>query len=236
MVAGDVSRQPLIPGTALNRIAVSAVMVVHNNEDGSLTRFLRDLLPALRVLRPVLDAELIIVDNSVARLDRLANAVLENGTFDADYRWQGGENLMYGPSLNLAVSLARHPYLLYACANHGQSFDPTWPWDLLQPLVNDGTGKVAMTGSLRPSCAPAALGFPACLPAVHVQGGVFAARTELLRSHPYPDGQYAHWGSDVYHSFRLMQAGWRLVDVPTVNSVWRTDPGDGTWKYVHRGG
>ena len=70
MVAGDVSRQPLTAGTALNRIAVSAVMVVHNNEDGSLTRFLRDLLPALRVLRPVLDAELIIVDNSVSRRRR----------------------------------------------------------------------------------------------------------------------------------------------------------------------
>jgi hypothetical protein len=235
-VAGDLSRQPLNPGTALERIAVSAVMVVHNNEEGSLTRFLRDLLPALCLLRPVLDAELIVIDNSLACLDRLADAVLDNGAFDADYRWQGGQNLMYGPSLNLAVRLARHPFLLYACANHGQSFDPTWPWDLLQPLIDDGTGKVAMTVSLQASCAPANLGFSACLPAVHVQGGLFAARSELLRAHPYPDGRYAHWGSDVYQSFQLMEGGFRLADVPTVKSVWRADPGDGAWKYVHRGG
>ncbi len=223
-------------GTALGRAAVSALMVVHNDEEGSLTRFLRDLLPALWLLRPVLDAELIVVDNSVARLDRLANAVLHNGAFAARYCWQGGQNLMYGPSLNLAAGLARHPYLLYACANHGRSFDPTWPWDLLQPLVDDGAGKVAMAGSLQASSAPADLGFPACLPAVHVQGGVFAARRALLRSHPYPDGPYAHWGSDVYQSFQLMQAGYRLADVPTVKSVWRAAPGEGAWKYVHVGG
>jgi hypothetical protein len=236
-VAGDVSRQSMKPARAGQRIMISAVMVVHNNEEGSLTRLLRDLLPALCLLRPLLDAELIIVDNSVARLDRMANAVLNNGVFDADYRWQGGQNLMYGPSLNLAVSLASHPYLLYACANHGQSFDPTWPWDLLQPLLDDGAGKVAMAGSLQPSGAPANFGFPASLPTVHVQGGVFAARSELLRLHPYPGGRYAHWGSDIYQSFQLMEAGFDLAEVPTVKSVWRgTNPGDGAWKYVHRGG
>jgi hypothetical protein len=220
----------------MERIAVSAVMVVHHNEEESLTRFLRDLLPALWLLGPVLEAELIVVDNSVARLDRLANAVLDNGAFEARYCWQGGQNRMYGPSLNLAVSLARHPYLLYACSNHGHSFDPTWPRDLLQPLVDDAAGKVAMAGSLQASAAPADLGFSARLPAMHVQGGVFAARSELLRAHPYPDGRYAHWGSDIYQSFQLMEAGFQLVDVPTVKSVWRAPPGDGAWKYVHCGG
>jgi hypothetical protein len=223
-------------GKAFERVAVSAVMVVHNNEAGSLTRFLRDLLPALWLLRPILDAELIVVDNSAARLDRLANAVMDNGAFAAHYCWQGGQNLMYGPSLNLAVSLARHPYLLYACANHGRSFDPTWPLDLLQPLIDDGAGTVAMAGSLQASGPPLNLGFPAALPAVHVQGGVFAARSEILRAHPYPDGRYAHWGADVYESFQLMKAGLRLADVPMVKSVWRAAPGDGTWKYVHQGG
>jgi hypothetical protein len=196
--------QPMRSGAVRARIAVTAVIVVHKNEEGSLTRFLRDLLPALWLLRPVLDAELIVVDNSVARLDRMANAVLDNHAFPARYCWQGGQNLMYGPALNLAVGLARHPYLLYACANHGQSFDPTWPWGLLQPLLDDGAGKVAMAGSLQPSGAPTDLGFPPDLPAVHVQGGVFAARSEVLRSHPYPNGRYAHRCSDIYQSFQLM--------------------------------
>jgi len=38
---------------------------------------------------------------------------------------------------------------------------------------------------------------------------------------------------DVYQSLRFMTAGYELVDVPTVKSVWRTTAGPGPWKYVH---
>jgi hypothetical protein len=213
-------------------IRVSAVMIPYNNEENSLTRLLRDLMPAL--WRPEIDAEVIVVDNSAERSDRLA-AVVTGAGIGGRYRWQEGRNLMYGPAMNIAVELANHPYLLYVCSEHGRSLDHTWALDLLEPLIEDQTGRVAMTGTLQSAGPPTDKGFPDSLPDVHVQGGVFAARRDVLRAFPYPSGEYAQWGSDLYESFQLMHAGFRLVDVPTVRSVWRTDPGEGSWKYVHGG-
>jgi hypothetical protein len=210
-------------------------MIAHNNDTGFLTHF-GDLLAALRHVQ--LKAQVIVIDNSDT--DRLCDAVIGNETpgfkrIAADYHWHGGANLLYGPSMNEAVSVAIHPYLLYVCANHGESRDPTWPLDLLAPLAED---RVAMTGSLQFSgeeCLEE-LGFPPEIPAIHIQGGIFAARTDVLRAYPYPNGKCAHWFSDIYQCARLLAEGWKLVDVPTIKSVWREDPGEGEWKYVHRGG
>ncbi len=218
------------------KVGVTVVMIAHNEEERWLTRLLRDVLPSLWLLRPVLDAELVVIDNSEARLDRLADAVLHTGAIPASYRWNEGKNLMYGPSMNAAISMSTKPLLLYACAAHGQMHDPTWAWDLLQPLVEDPTGKVAMCGSLAESGAPSNMGFPDSLEWVHVQGGLFAARTEVLRVYPYPESDYAHWGSDVFQGFQLTEAGYRLVDVPTIRSVWRASVEETRWKYVHQGG
>lgn len=212
---------------------VTAVMVAYHNEERALTRLLRDLLPSLQLLRPVLDAELVVVDNSEQPQPRLAEAVRDNGAFAGKYLWNEGSNLYYGPSLNLAVRAASHPFLLYVCASHGRMEDPTWVWDLLAPLLEDTRGEVALTGSHYPSGPPSKLGFPDSLPRIHIQGGVFAARTAVLASHPYPDGEYAHWSSDIYQSLRLLQRGYRLVDVPTIKSVWRTRVRGGGYKFIH---
>jgi hypothetical protein len=218
---------------------VSAVMIAYENEDASLTRLDRDLLPALRHLQGELEAELIVMDNSEHRCARLVDAlyqVARPGAADpvrrVCYRWQP-DNPLYGPSLNAAVKLARFPYLLYVCTNHGEAFDPTWACDLLAAI---GNPQVAMAGTLWPSGDPTAVGFPADLPAHHVQGGVFAARRDALLEHPYPEGEYAHYGADLVMCFQLMKAGYEIVDVPTVKSVWREDPGRGDFKYVHIGG
>jgi hypothetical protein len=209
--------------------AVTAVMIAYNNTHKTLTRLNRDLLPALK---PMVDSELIVIDNSPEPSGELADAVHSAiGPSIARYDWQHGENLMYGPALNIAINQACHPYLLYVCTNHGQAFDPTWAADLLAPLIADDD--VAMTGTLADAGPPAALGFPDLTSGVHIQGGVFAARTEVLRKFPYPDGQYAHGGSDLVQSFELMRAGWKLIDVPTVRSMWWGTSGGGDWKYVH---
>ena len=206
---------------------VSAVMIAYENEQKSLLRLRRDLLPALRGF----DTELIVIDNSARRSSLLALSVK---AARGDYRWQGGDNLLYGPAMNLAVKLATKPYLLYVCSNHGRSRDHSWAADLLAPLEDDAT--VAMTGSLWPSGDPMALGYSAELPWHHIQGGVFAARRDTLLTHPWPDGQYAHYLADLDICFRLMGAGLKLIDVPTVKSVWQDDPGSGDWKYLHIGG
>jgi hypothetical protein len=209
---------------------VTAVMIPYQNQGGTLRR-LAALVTALRHCQ--LDAELIVVDNSRRRSWQIAAAVESNGAFPGQYHWQGGHNLRYGPALNKAVALARHPQLLYICANHGRSVDPSWPLDLLAPLADDA---VAMAGSLQDTGPPERVGLSAELPPLHVQGGIFAAHTEALRRFPYSEGEYAHAGSDIEQNLRMVAAGWQIRDVPTIRSVWREEVGDGPWKYVHRGG
>jgi GT2 family glycosyltransferase len=212
-------------------IPVTAIMIAYNNEDKALVRLQRDLLPALDGL----DAELIVIDNSETTSVELADALItaEVEGIHTRYQWQLGNNLLYGPAINAAVKLATRPYLLYVCTNHGYSRDPSWATDLLTPLVDDDTRTVAMTGCLQAAGPPENHGFPASLPQIHVQGGVFAARRDVLRAFPYPDGEYAHWGADIHECFALMHAGFHLVNVPTITSVWRQAAGNGHWKYIH---
>ena len=205
-------------------------MIAYNNERDSLTRLHRDLLPALKFF---FDAEVIVVDNSPTRSPSLEGNLADIPGVDGRYYWQGGANLWYGPAMNLAVKLATKPYVLYVCTNHGHSIDPTWALDLLAPLADETVG---MTGCLQDAGPPEACDFPETLPHLHVQGGVFAARRDVLLQYPYPDGQYAHFGADLCECFQLMQAGFRLVDVPTIRSVWRKRAENGPWKYIHDDG
>ena len=79
------------------------------------------------------------------------------------------------------------------------------------------------------------MGFPSHLPSFHIQGGLFAARTAVMRDYPYTDdARWVHWGSDIYQSYQLLNAGFELKNVPSVNSVWRQHVEvPERWKYVH---
>ncbi len=210
--------------------SVTIVLIPHNNPDTFRTRLERDILPTIAA-HPDWKFQIIIIDNS-DKDKRLSYNVLSD--YDLQYicMWPG-TNVMYGSGLNLAVGLSQYPYLVYVCSNHGRMYDPTWIDDLVSPLAADA--KVAMTGSFYGSCKPIDLGFPAHLPPIHIQGGLFGARTETLKNHPYStDPRWVHWGSDVYQCFELLNAGFLLYDVPTVKSVWRqriNSPQN--WKYVH---
>jgi hypothetical protein len=110
--------------------------------------------------------------------------------------------------------------------------DPTWIEDLVAPMW--ASERIAMCGYLFPSAPPGVLGFPdRGQQRFHVQGGVLAARTEVIRRHPYQDREWAHGGSDVWQSYRLMQEGLLLHGVSTVFSGWMTIAPPGNWKYVH---
>ena len=92
-------------------------------------------------------------------------------------------NLMYGLAINSAIEITAYPYFVYVCSNHGHMYDPTWLDDLVNPIVHDS--RVAMPGSLYPIGNPTEMGFPSYLPHVHIQGGVFGARTEALIAYSY---------------------------------------------------
>jgi hypothetical protein len=216
----------------LNKAEIGAtiVLIPHNNPQAFKTRLERDIIPTI-VAHPAWKFQIIIVDNSdkdkKASYDILSDYQLEYICMCP------GTNIMYGPGMNLAIGLSKYPYLVYACSNHGRMYDPTWIDDLIEPLI--AHPKVAMTGSFYASCNPADLGFPVHLPHIHIQGGLFAARAEALRAYPYTnDPRWIHWGSDIYQSYTLLNAGFLLHDVITVKSVWRQRVSSPqSWKYVH---
>jgi hypothetical protein len=211
-------------------IEVTIVLIPYNNKDRFETRLERDLIPTI-LAHPSWNFQIVIIDNSDEDA-KVSCASLDANNLDYAYR-HSSKNLMYGPSMNLATQIAKYPYLVYLCSNHGHMYNPTWIDDLIYPIINNAN--VAMTGSHHPSCHPKALGFPSHLPSFHIQGGVFGARTSCLAKHPYSENEnYKHWGSDVLECFQLLNAGYILYNVPTVKSVWRQNVNaPEKWKYVH---
>ena len=211
-------------------IRVSLILIAHNNTDRFKVRLERDVFPTIAA-HSAWKFQMIVIDNSDAD-KKPAYDVLNADNFEHVYSWSGS-NIMYGPAMNKAVAMSSHPLVVYVCSNHGRMYDPTWIDDLVNPIITNP--KIAMTGSHYPSCHPTALGFPSHLPQMHIQGGVFGARTEALVACPYTNDQrYIHWGSDVYQGFQLLNAGFQLHHVNTINSVWRqciSSPEQ--WKYVH---
>jgi len=214
-----------------NRFGVSIILIPYNNAGRFQTRLERDILPTIAA-HPDWDFQFIIIDNS-ERDKRPASLFFEEHRLDHIVLWPG-TNLMYGPAMNLALQACTHPYLVYLCSNHGRMYDPGWIDDLLGPMIGDE--KIAMTGSHYPSgCGADAFGFAPHLPKIHIQGGIFAARTDTMRKHPYStDPNWIHGASDIYQSYQLLNAGYTLADVPTIKSVWRYNlPSPERWKYVH---
>jgi len=213
----------------VDRKAATIVLVPHNNLERAYRRLSRDIVPSLEHYQDW-RFELIVIDNSERRMDQLAEAVAAL-PWRSQYIWHDGANLLYGPALNLAANLAAHPVLVYACANHGRMIDPGWLEDLVTPFWDDED--VAMTGHRYPSQHPSELGFRDTGQYFHIQGGLLALRTDVIKRYPYDEGRYAHWGSDIWQSYRLMEAGFVLRQVPSVISVWREKAPGGSWKYIH---
>jgi len=212
-----------------NERAVTLILIPHNNQDRLNRRLQRDLLPTIAA-HPHWRFQLVTVDNSDA--DRRPSYSLEGYDVQHNSYWPGS-NIMYGPAMNIAIRASECPYIVYVCSNHGRMYDPTWIDDLITPMEEDQS--VAMTGSSYPSCRPEDMGFPRHLPSFHIQGGLFAARTEIMLAHPYTqDERWVHWGSDIHQSYCLLYAGFQLRDVHSVKSVWRQCVEmPERWKYVH---
>lgn len=211
---------------------VHAVLVAFENTDKTLQRWNRDVLPSLRVCCP--DRWVVTCfDNSPGPDGRLAEA------FGEGYVHAGGQNLMYGGAINLAVRRIPSDYVVYTCTEHGRMVDPRWVDDMLQPMTDDY--RVAMTGCLMGSNSPKGivewLGGSSAWEWVrekyqffhpdgtedvpqHVQGGVFAARTGALWEHPYRE-PFMHRYSDHQVTWDLLKAGYEVRNVNSVYSVWR---------------
>lgn len=205
---------------------IHTVIIAYKDPPRARMRWMRDVLPGLHHLG--CERAVTCVDNSPTPSEILQE------TFGEDYLWQEGRNLMYGPSINLAVPRIPSDLILYVCAQHGKMHHPAWVEDLARPFDNP---KVGMTGYLMGSNSPEGVAHVTHCPWVkdkytftneggqgyvpqHVQGGVFMARTSAMLEHPYPP-EIPHLYTDHIVTWAMMKAGWECVNVPSVVSVWR---------------
>src|SRR4051812_38586192 len=121
-------------------ISVTIVLIPYNNEDKFKIRLERDIMPTISA-HPSWKFQIVIIDNSDER-NRMSCDILN--AYDLDYIYKcPGYNLMYGPSMNLAVKESKCPYLVYVCSNHGHMYEPTWIDDLINPMIKNP--RIAMT-------------------------------------------------------------------------------------------
>lgn len=177
-----------------------------------------------------LNGELIVVDNSpqptIPALDFCRH------DHHRQYVWNHGYNVYLAGALSQAVHLALGDAIVYFCASHGLMNDPTWIADLIESLTDPGVG---LAGHVQPCEFNRVAAVPEDIiePQIHVQGGVWTGRRELLRefgfSHRFPFEFI-----DVDLSRRILAAGYRLASVPTIASVaGGIVPDPERYKYVH---
>lgn len=210
------------------RTDVTLVTVLYRPDWNRTGCILRDALGAAEACG--FTAELLILDNS-------PNPTVEAlGLAAADKRvrviWNQGFNTYIGGALTTAVRESRGDAFVYVCASHGLVNDPTWLADLVAPLTDE---KVALAGHVHPCEFNRVAAVPEDIiePQIHVQGGVWSARTELLRkiglSHRFP-----FEFCDVDLSRRCLAAGYQLASVPSVVSIaGGVIPDPERYKYVH---
>lgn len=207
---------------------VTLVTVLYEPDWERTGRIVEQNLTALEACD--LDGELIVVDNSleptIPALDFCRNDHRRR------YVWNQGYNVYLAGALTQAVRTALSDTLVYCCASHGIVNDPTWIKDLIEPLADPAVG---LAGHVHPCEFNRVAAVPEEMiePQIHVQGGVWAARRDVLReigfSHRFP-----FEFCDVDLSRRLLAAGYRLASVPTVVSVAGGKiPDPERYKYVH---
>jgi hypothetical protein len=191
-----------------------------------IQRLERDILPTLRHY-PHWEFELICIDNDPAPNQGLVEFLRQCG-IPVRYLWNGGANLQVAAAKNQLYGLASHPLLIYACANHGRLYNPTWLEDMVLPFQDP---QVALAGTV--------MTYPLDHigkgegTGIFVQGGLLAARVEILRRHRMTD-EFPHMHSDKWICYELLRHGYRIAHVPSVLSLWRLPiPAQHAFKYVH---
>lgn len=146
--------------------------------------------------------------------------------------WNDGHNLYIAGALTRVLKEARGKKLAYFCASHGLVHDPTWLADMLAPLDD---AEVGAAGYVLPCEFNRVAACPADIiePQLHVQGGLWSARIDVLREIGFGH-RFPFEFCDVDLSRRLIASGYRLANVPTIVSVPDgTIPDPERFKYVH---
>lgn len=144
------------------------------------------------------------------------------------------------PGIDRALAVAKADVFVYVCGSHGRSNNRAW----LPGFVNFiRANPRSLCGHLEDiGCGPAALGmgdrFPDDDPAYrrHIQGGVWGANTDFVRTHCKTDARFPHGYEDVVRSWQVMNAGGTLADYAPIYSTGvrgRVCPNPTAYEYIH---
>jgi GT2 family glycosyltransferase len=201
---------------------ITFALIIYCNSAKLERRLNKVVFPTIQYYKSKYNFEIILFDNSPNSISVLPYK------FPVSFRyiWNQGINIYYGGAINTISEIAKGKFLVYICLNHGRMKCVTWLDDILAPLKNR---KCGMAGCLQNSNLEF-IGKTG--QAKHIQGGVFAARIDLLRKFPY-SSEYPHLYSDIWLCWRLEKAGYDLIHVPTISSVWRCNAPHENFKYMH---
>jgi hypothetical protein len=126
-----------------------------------------------------------------------------------------GYNAFYGPAIKIASSKISSDVLVYVSSTRATMYDPSWISDLVRPLSDPRCG---MSGCLQPCEYDRIARCPTDIfePQIHIQGGVFAIRNDVMKSVNY--GKFPQVFSDVYISWSLIRKGYFLQDVKSIRA------------------
>lgn len=160
------------------------------------------------------DGELIIIDNSPKPHVDLERSLIDKQQI---YVWNQGYNELYGGGINRAVQLARGDAIVYFSCKRGMLNNPAFVDDLIAALTHK---KIGIAGNVRPCSFACIARVEADIfnPQVHVQGGLWGAKREVLLKYPY-DSRFWQVYSDVWLSWKLVKEGYRLANVGTVAAL-----------------
>lgn len=150
-------------------------------------------------------AEVKRVTNNIIVIDNNPEPVLKNECQDVQYAHNGNKGMLAGAT-NFAVTICRTEYFVYLCSNHIHIYDDTWLEDLIEQM--DALPDVVMGGDLLPVGK-----------ALHIQGGIYIARTIFLKQYPYNVKKFPFSFMDVEISALITRKGFKMRGLKGVKSV-----------------
>lgn len=201
---------------------ISLITGVYKGDDWNEERTLGTIRDAALSLSG--QGELIVVDCSAVPTVCVCELVMD---FGGKYHWCQGYNIGYGGAINWAVQrMAEGEHVVYFSSKRGQLFAADWLDAITTPLSDPRCG---MAGHLHEcdyhKVAEGEWNSPEFhkygkypRPHMHVQGGVWAARREVLLKYPYTH-RFPMVFSDVWISWRLLEAGYGLCEAHGIMAI-----------------
>ena len=124
-------------------------------------------------------------------------------------------NTYYGGGINLLDSKVDTEFMIYASARRGRIHRKEFIDSLLAPLR---IGQNGMSGCVQPCNIGIVTGDTSGLESIHIQGGIWAARTNVIRAVPFGN-EFPQVYSDVHHGVKLRRSAYNLASADRIGSI-----------------